>query len=189
MLKAGRVCLMAALIVSCGPEPKGVSSQTATAAAVRVQAPSDHLAGLSAPMTRALNQYAPGFVQFRGPEYAPHNDTISRVDADFNGDKLPDVAVYGHDKRKEALLVVLSVSDSVYRVYPLFENSLEPFPNGVSISLRLLPAGRLKLPELLRDSLTPTELRYPAIEVGFGQEGSEMYYWNGARFVKAVTGD
>ncbi|MGI8402006.1 MAG: hypothetical protein ACR2NS_10465 [Gemmatimonadaceae bacterium] len=189
MLIAQRVCLMAAVIVSCAPEPRTESSQTATTAPVRVHAPSDDLPGISAPMARALNQYAPGFVRFRGSEYAPHNDTISRVDADFNGDNLPDVAVYGHDKRKEALLVVLSVADSLYRVYPLFENSLEPFPNGVSISLRLLPAGRLKLPELLQDSLTPAELRYPAVEVGFGQEGNEMYYWNGARFVKVLTGD
>ncbi|SRR6266403_5593239 len=189
MTKDRSFCLVAALILACGREPSTESSKSATTTPVHSRPARDQVAGLSGPMARALDQYAPGFVQFRASEYAAHNDTVSRVDADFNGDKLPDVVLYGHDKARESLLVLLSVSDSLYRVYPLFENALEPFPNGVSISLRLIAAGRLEIPELLRDSITPKALRYPAVEVGFGQEGSEMYFWNGARFVKIVSGD
>lgn len=77
----------------------------------------------------------------------------------------------------------------MYRVSPLIENRLEPFPNGVSIGLGVHPSGPLDLPELLRGSDTPKLLKYPAIELTLGREAGELHYWNGTKFVKVVTGD
>ena len=175
---------------ACSREPPAQSSQD-------VKLPAEHSPvatpslGLAAPMERALSQYAPGFVRFAPREYAANagTHTVSRAEADFNGDSLPDVALYGHDETREILFVLLSVSDSVYRVYPISETRLEPFPNGVSISIGVRPAGPLQLPELLYEADTPKSLKYPALEVTFGQEASEMFYWNGSRLVKQLTGD
>lgn len=140
-------------------------------------------------MKRALDLYAPGFGRFAPSEYAANTDTVSRVGADFNGDSIPDVALYGHDKTRELLLVLLSASDTVYRVFPLIENRLEPFPNGVSVGLGVRPAGRFDIPELLREPETPKFLKYPAIELSFGQEAGVLHYWNGTKFVEVITGD
>jgi hypothetical protein len=65
----------------------------------------------------------------------------------------------------------------------------EKQPNGVGVSLAVYPLGPFEVPGLLRTDSTPTKLKYPALELKFGQEGSEMHYWNGSRFIKIVTGD
>ena len=142
-------------------------------------------------MQSALAKYAAGFALFAPREYAANqgSDTISRVNADFNGDGSEDAAVYGHDATRELLLILLSDSTGAYKVYPLSENKLEPFPNGVGISLRVHPPGPLEIPETLREANTPRSLKYAALDVGFGQEAGEMYYWDGSKFVKVVTGD
>lgn len=57
------------------------------------------------------------------------------------------------------------------------------------MSLGVQPAGALVLPGLLREANTPTSLKYPALEVTFGHQASVIYYWDGLRFTKVVTGD
>jgi hypothetical protein len=147
---------------------------------------------LTPAMQRALNTYAPGFHRFAASEYARGVDTTYRADGDFNGDGIRDVALYGHDDARELLLVLLSGLDSVYRVIPLQERALTRFQNGVYIYLKTRPPGPLELPEELKkllDPKPPERLAYAAIDVAYGNEAGELYYWNGQRFVKVATGD
>lgn len=115
--------LAAAAIIACREEHSARSPQT-EATAIENRPAVDGSTNLTSSMKRALDRYAPGFVRFAPSEYAANTDTVPRVDADFNGDGIPDVALYGHDKARELLLVLLSSSDTVYRVFPLIENRL-----------------------------------------------------------------
>jgi hypothetical protein len=143
-------------------------------------------------MRQALDEFAPGFQRFAASEYAPGVDTTSRADGDFNGDGIPDVALYGHDASRELLLVLLSADSGSYRVIPLQERPFSPFPNGAYMYLRTQPAGPLQIPAGLKDLLEPAppeRLEHAGIAVGYGNEAGEVYYWNGRRFVKVQTGD
>ena len=178
------------LVLGCARSEEGsdqiaqTSASTTPSVAVAQQPES-----LTPPMAKALNGYATHFVQFGANEYAANMDTTTRVESDFNGDALRDVALYGHDTTRELLIVLLSQADTLYRVYPISESRLEPFPSGVTVSLAVHPAGPLQLPGMLREADTPRNLRYPALEVNFGHEGSAIYYWNGTQSVKVATGD
>jgi hypothetical protein len=147
---------------------------------------------LNPAMQRALSAYAPGFRRFSADEYARGVDTSARADGDFNGDGLPDLALYGHDSSRELLFVLLSGPRSVYRVVPLREQALAPFQNGAYTYLKTHPPGPLELPEefkKLLDPQPPERLAHAAIDVGIGNEAGELYYWDGQQFVKVVTGD
>jgi hypothetical protein len=124
----------------------------------------------------------------RGSEHFPQT-SASTTPSDLNGDTRRDVALYGHDATRELLIVLLSQADTLYRVYPVRESRLEPFPGGVTLSLGVQPAGPLTLSGVLHEANTPKILKYPALEVNFGHEASAIYYWDGNRFVKVVTGD
>ena len=143
-------------------------------------------------MARALDGYAPGFQRFAASEYAPRVDTTYRADGDFNGDSIPDVALYGHDKSRELLLVLMSAPDSSYRVVPILEAKLEPFQSGVYIYINTAPPGPIDIPPEFRKTLEPRppeRLPYSAINVIYGNEAGELYYWNGKEFAKVLTGD
>jgi hypothetical protein len=143
-------------------------------------------------MQRALDTYAPGFQRFVAAQYVPDVDTTFRADGDFNGDMIPDLALYGHDKTRELLLVLLSQPDSSYRVIPLEDRQLLPVENGLGVSINTQPPGPLDVPdEFLRntDPRPPKRLKYAAINIFYGREASELYYWNGKEFVKVATGD
>jgi hypothetical protein len=143
-------------------------------------------------MRRALDDYAPGFQRFTPGEYAPGVDTSYRADGDFNGDGVPDVALYGHDATRELLLVLLSATSRSYRVIPLQERPFSPVPNGAYTYLRTQPAGPLQIPAGLRELLEPAppeRLEHAGIAVGYGNEAGEVYYWNGRQFMKVQTGD
>lgn len=143
-------------------------------------------------MQRALDEYAPGFQRFTASEYAPGVDTTHWADGDFNGDGIPDVALYGHDATRELLLVLLSANSRSYRAIPLQQRPFSPFPNGAYIYLRTQPAGALEIPAGLRELLDPPppeRLEHAGIAVGYGSEAGEVYYWNGRRFMKVQTGD
>lgn len=98
--------LVAAAIIACREEHRAGSPRTEVAA-IENRPAVDGSTNLTSSMKRALDQYAPGFVRFTPGEYAANTNAVSRVDADFNGDSIPDVALYGHDKTRELLLVVL----------------------------------------------------------------------------------
>jgi hypothetical protein len=140
-------------------------------------------------MRRILDAFAPQFIRFAASEYAEHVDTTYRADGDFNGDGIPDVALYGHDKARELLIVLLSDSDTVYRVVPLENRQLLTFENGVFIYLSTQPPGRLDIPDELKEADTPSRLAHAAINVGYGNEAGELYYWKTDHFVKVTTGD
>jgi hypothetical protein len=144
---------------------------------------------LPVPMRRALDAYAPGFRRFAASEYAERQDTTYRANGDFNGDGVGDVALYGHDDNRELLLIILSESDSVYRVVPIEERPLIINAHEVSISLSTQPPGPLDIPDELKEAGTPKRLQYAAINVLYGQEASELYYWKGDHFAKVATGD
>jgi hypothetical protein len=119
---------------------KSVASSTTTSTDARIEPE------LKPAMARALDSYAPGFQRFAASEYAPRVDTTYRADGDFNGDSIPDVALYGHDKNRELLVVLLSAPDSSYRVVPIEDRKLEPFQSGVYIYMNTEPPGPLEIP-------------------------------------------
>lgn len=187
MMKRVRNSLAVGLLFACTRGSERSDQPASSTAATPTVAP--RADSLTAPMAKALNEFATNFVQFGAGEYAANMNTTTRVETDFNGDASPDLALYGHDSTRELLLILLSQGDSLYRVYPIRESRLEPFPTGVSMSLGVQPAGALVLPGLLREANTPKSLKYPALEVNFGHEASVIYYWDGVRFTKVVTGD
>jgi hypothetical protein len=143
-------------------------------------------------MQKALDTYAPGFQRFVAAQYIPDVDTTYRADGDFNGDAIPDLALYGHDKTRELLLVLLSQPDSSYRVIPLEDRQLLPVENGLGVSINTQRPGPLDIPdEFLRniEPRPPKRLEYAGINIVYGREASELYYWNGKEFVKVATGD
>jgi hypothetical protein len=143
-------------------------------------------------MLRALNAYAPEFRRFAASEYAPRVDTTYRADGDFNGDGVPDLALYGHDKTRELLFVLLSEGDTTYRVVPIEARKLEPFQSGAYVYLNTEPAGPLAIPPEFKRTLEPKppdRLPYAAINVLYGNEAGVLYYWDGRQFVKVITGD
>jgi hypothetical protein len=130
-------------------------------------------------MQRALDVYAPGM------------EATSRADGDFNGDGMTDRALYGHDKSRELLIVLLSGPGATYRVVPIQERPLSPSP-GTEISLKTHAAGPLVIPgefKKLLDPKPPDRLEHEAIDVLYGNEAGEVCYWDGERFVTVPTGD
>jgi hypothetical protein len=143
-------------------------------------------------MQRALDEFAPGFQRFTASEYAPGVDTTYRADGDFNGDGIPDLALYGHDASRELLLVLLSANAGSYRVIPLQERPFSRFPTGAYMYLRTHPAGPLEIPAGLKGLLEPAppeRIEHAGIAVGYGNEAGEVYYWDGRQFVNVQTGD
>jgi len=73
--------------------------------------------GLSEAMRSALDQFAATFEPFAPEEYNPElaaysasrqNQRLYQAKGDFNGDGLADLALNGHDKTRELLIVILS---------------------------------------------------------------------------------
>jgi hypothetical protein len=141
------------------------------------------------PMRRALDAYAPSFRRFAASEYAERQDTTYRADGDFNGDGIGDVALYGRDSTRELLIVLLSQGDTLYRVIPLDERPMMVHEHGVYLALSTQPPGPLDIPDELKEADTPKRLQHAAINVGYGQEAGELYYWKGDHFAKVATGD
>lgn len=159
------------------------ASSTPPASATRIEPE------LSAPMKRALDAYAPTFRRFAASEFAERQDTTYRADGDFNGDGRTDIALYGRDSTRELLIVLLSQSDSVYRVVPLEDRPLMTFEHGVYIWINTQPPGPLDIDPMLTEADTPKRLQHPGINVFYDQQASELYFWKDDHFVKVATGD
>jgi hypothetical protein len=160
-----------------------LGSSTPPASATRIEPE------LPVPMRRALDAYAPGFRRFAASEYAERQDTTYRAEGDFNGDGIGDVALYGHDDSRELLLVILSEPDSVYRIVPIEDRPLILKAHEVFIALSTQSPGPLDIPDELKEADTPKRLQHAAINVLYGQEAGELYYWKGDHFAKVATGD
>lgn len=166
---------------------------------------------LSTEMADALKQYDPEFEIWEARDfdqslldvyayggssgkYIVNYQAPSAVVGDFNGDKIADIALLGHNKTHEKRIVVLSNSTG-YKVVELHN-----YPLSVPLSqtakkdrismgqcIELVPAGRrIKAePVFNRPELN---LKTDAFEYG-GERGSSLFYYKNGKFVEYVTGD
>ena len=199
-MKVLAFCLVSSFALACtrSDQTKGTSETVSSSSAVTVVSAASSTPPasatriepeLSAPMRRALDVYAPTFRRFAAGEFAERQDTTYRADGDFNGDGLSDVALYGRDSTRELLIVVLSQSDSIYRVVPLEDRPLMAFEHGVYMWINTQPPGPLDIDPMLTEAETPKRLERPGINVFYDQQASELYFWKGDHFVKVATGD
>lgn len=149
---------------------------------------------ISEQMHHVLDRFAPTFAPFAADEYS--RDVLAdssmwqtsrpyEARADLNGDGLQDVALNGHDDARELLIILLSQPDSTYKVYPLKEIGRQPtYNHDVQISLTTVKPG----PVAAEGPVVPEALPYGGIEVHY-PGASEIFYWNGSRFLQFFTGD
>jgi len=158
---------------------------------------------LSSVMTESLRSYDPDFMLWEQKDYEPIlvgayryslQSIPSAVIGDFNGDKIQDVALLGHNKTHDKRIVVLSKNTrhSVIELlnYPLTDPLFPTAKKGggnIGQLLELVPAGRkIKAePAYNRPALN---LKNDAFEYG-GESGSRLYYYNGSRFVEYALSD
>jgi hypothetical protein len=149
----------------------------------------DHYAPDFGPFS--LEQYSPRLMEFFRPPGADPGDPLNRAAGDFNGDGVPDLALYGHDQTRELTIVLLSQPDKTYRVMPLKERPLSSYKYPAQAFLLADPPGPLEIPEGLEaiDSPPPPKtLPHGGVSVG-GDGSSQLFYWDGSRFASVTTGD
>ena len=112
---------------------------------------------------------------------------LSSIRGDFNGDGRPDVAVMGRGRYKEYIAAVLSTPDGYRAQWLLPPSSLAG--RNRSTFIRLQPAGRIQIPDVYGGSPTVLTLKYAAIEVVYGREAGELYYWDKGRLKKITSAD
>jgi hypothetical protein len=145
-------------------------------------------------MQSALQKFAPTFEPFTTNEYDPEvvSDSVAwqakrpfEARGDFNGDGLEDRALNGHDASRELLIAILSQADSSYKVYALKDIGRQPtYKRDVQISLSEAKPG----PVAAEGPAIPESLPHGGIEVHY-PGASEIYYWNGSRFLQFFSGD
>lgn len=159
---------------------------------------------LSTGMEAALKAYDPEFEYWKaqafdpflrdvytyGPstgEYFRTYQVLSAVIGDFNGDKIPDIALLGHNKTQEKRIVILS-KDGGYKTlellsYPLaapLHPDAKKGNGNIGRCLEFVPPGVIKAePAYNRPELT---LKTDAFKYG-GEQGSTLYVYNGGKFV------
>lgn len=127
-------------------------------------------------------------------KYIINYQAPSAVIGDFNGDKIPDIALLGHNKTHEKRIVVLS-EPAGYEVVELFNYplsvSLSPTAKKGRISMgkciELVPVGRrIKAePAFNRPELN---LKTDAFEYG-GERGSSLFYYKNGKFIEYCLSD
>jgi hypothetical protein len=159
---------------------------------------------LSTGMEDALKAYDPEFEPWKaldfepflrniytyGPatgEYFRTYQTLSAVIGDFNGDKIPDIALLGHNKTHEKKIVILS-KNTIYKVvellnYPLTDPLYPAAKKGdgnIGRCLEFVPPGLIKAePAYNRPELT---LKTDAFKYG-GEQGSTLYFYKDGKFI------
>jgi hypothetical protein len=150
-------------------------------------------------MLALLSAMDSGFTPYADAQYRA--DLLSRypadahsrpyaVIADFNGDGRQDVVVDGESRGRIRRIVLLS-GGSGFRALLLAE---QPSRAGAGLGkgqrtvyLRYVARRRIDSTPELEDSVLT--LRHDAFEVGYWEEASVLYYWDGRAFAEYVTGD
>jgi len=199
-----RYSIIVGLACACTQEKQSSSAMLTTDSTVPVidSISSTAALELSAPMKRALDAYAPNFQLFTLSDFTtqvvsysqpPTNEPLNRAAGDFNGDGVPDLALYGHDNSREMILVLLSMTDKTYKVFPLKEQQALPRQaHDLSVYLTAALPGPLEIPEGLTGLDTPPPpktLLHGGINIIYDDQAGELFYWNGSRFVLVTTGD
>ena len=165
---------------------------------------------LSTGMEAALKAYDPEFeiwkaqdfdpflrnVYTYGPtpgEYFRTYQTLSAVIGDFNGDKIPDVALLGHNKTHDKRIVILS-KDTGYVIvellnYPLTDPLFPTAKKGdgnIGQCLELVPSGKIKAE--LAYNRPELNLKTTAFKYG-GEQGSTLYYYQDGKFIDYSLSD
>ena len=122
-------------------------------------------------------------------------DTHARpyaVIADFNGDGRRDVVMDGQSAGRIARIALLS-RRSGYEALLIDEQPQAAAAPAVvgrgqrTVYLSYVAPGKIDSTPELEDSVLT--LRHEAFEVGYWEQASVLYYWNGRVFAQYVTGD
>lgn len=153
---------------------------------------------LPARMWRALEDTVPGFKPFPRAVYdeevlerlatPPEDLALSGAVGDFDGNGREDVALEGHDGRRQWLLVILDrrpeprveVIDT--RVPPRIAGG------GRRTILSVHSPGEVVLPESLQEE-GPLILENEGFVQSFLGQAAVLYYWDGEKFVRRIIGD
>jgi hypothetical protein len=191
-VKAIIALLLFAATFSCAKE-QPPAAKPAASSTIGSSAPKVDLQ-ISEQMRQALDRFAPTFAPFDADEYSREVLADSstwqtsrpyEARADLNGDGLQDVVLNGHDNARELLIVLLSQPDSTFKVYPLKEIGRQPtYKHDVQIVLTTVNPG----PVAAEGPVVPAALPFGGIEVHY-PGASEIFYWNGSRFLQFFTGD
>jgi hypothetical protein len=153
-------------------------------------------------MRRALDTYAPNFEPWHWEDYAANVQQHVRtaeppwgelpmfgVVGDFNGDGRPDVALSGHDARRELLFILLSEGERYRAVELEPPRPWRPHAKQGAFMHRVSP-GRLEVPEGWEEIVGPPPV-LTADGVGWEYEGQAggVYYWKDGRFLFYATSD
>lgn len=165
---------------------------------------------LSSAMAAALKTYTPEFIIWEAADFDPdllamyayggttgeytlNYQSPSAVIGDFNGDKVPDAALLGHDRTHKKMLVLLSGADG----YSVVEISSYPLEKTVPVTtktaggelsqcLELVHPGKIKAdPGYKRPEIT---LKTDAFKYG-GERGSSLYYYKDGKFISYALSD
>lgn len=158
---------------------------------------------LSSVMTESLRSYDPDFVVWEQKDYEPIlvgtykyslQSTPSAVIGDFNGDKIQDVALLGHNKTHKKRVVLLSSATgfSVVELLnhplhdPLFPPNAHKGGGNLGQCLEFVSPGKIKAePAYNRPELN---LVNDAFKFG-GETGSILYYYENGKFVDYPLSD
>lgn len=188
------------------PVPPEVEQDSWDKATTRPAIAVEYTVTLSSAMQAALKKFDPAFVPWQAANFsrilralyeyksfAPWRDflsyqTPSVVIADFNGDKMPDAAMLGHNKTHGRRLVVLS-SPKGYLVRQFEEDySLENHnPSNMENYLEYVEPKKIKAePAYERPELN---LKNDAFIFGGFETWSSIYVFDGTKFVNYALSD
>lgn len=167
---------------------------------------------LSTGMKVALTKYDPEFQIWKAEDFHPmvrelytftHShpwrsflayQTLSAVIGDFNGDKIPDIALMGHNKTHRKRIVILS-KNGKYHVVEFFKHLLiNPMtPNhkigggNIQVYLELIAPGKINAnPDFKRPEI---DLKTDAFKVCFFETASSLYYYSNGKFISYALSD
>jgi hypothetical protein len=164
----------------------------------------EHIVVLSDNMEKALRNYDPEFTVWSQRDYIPDitkGYPFSRKQApfavigDFNGDRILDVVLQGHNKKEDLIICLMSDSRKL-RVMEIERGPLTipqrqsydlgPHTEyGQWIFLTFVAPGKIESP--YEDN--PLELKTDAFELNYFEKASVVYYFKRGQFHKYITGD
>jgi len=199
---AKRILIAAMLCIFCLPVI--VSGRAAA------EEPSISLAGdefvlnLTKDQKTAIRIYNPEFQIRKQADYLPsllkqylfsNRQLPYAVIGDFNGDGRKDVVLQGCDKTSDLLIAVLSSNSGPGVMEIMRSKRVDPQTEfygmgdhneyGMWVYLTLVPRGVIASPF----AKNPLKLSTDAFELNYFEKASVLYYLDGPRFLKYITGD